>query len=259
MNRRGRLYRNCLISILSASFLFGCFTTPNLAQVQPTFAPGLANTIAVRTMLANPNLIKLVYTQTPTLTWTASPTIEPSPTRAVTHTPTLADSVDTSTPTLTTAPSETPLPSSTPAPTSTPACKNSAEFVRDITIPDGARVQPGQYFTKIWLLRNNGTCTWNEFYAMKNFSGESMGVKAPQLLQRTVDPGETAQIAIDLVAPNQEGTHLGYWILQDDQGIAFESIRQEYLFFWVMIDVRKRSLLDNLGLGDSDEGGCKFG
>lgn len=46
-------------------------------------------------------------------------------------------------------------------------CTLDAEFVADLTIPDGTIVVPGEYLIKKWLIRNNGTCDWGagfEFY-----------------------------------------------------------------------------------------------
>ncbi len=36
-----------------------------------------------------------------------------------------------------------------------------AEFVEDVTFPDGSHVQPGTKFVKRWLLMNTGTHAWS--------------------------------------------------------------------------------------------------
>ena len=36
-----------------------------------------------------------------------------------------------------------------------------AQFVRDVTVPDGTTFLPGATFTKTWRLKNAGTCTWS--------------------------------------------------------------------------------------------------
>ena len=41
---------------------------------------------------------------------------------------------------------------------------DSAQFVSDLSIPDGSSVAPGAAFTKTWRLLNNGTCTWGPSY-----------------------------------------------------------------------------------------------
>lgn len=45
----------------------------------------------------------------------------------------------------------TPIP-----PTNTPQPCDQADFVQDVSIPDGTRMLPGQAFTKTWRLRNVG-------------------------------------------------------------------------------------------------------
>ncbi|PIU90073.1 MAG: hypothetical protein COS63_04110, partial [Anaerolineae bacterium CG06_land_8_20_14_3_00_57_67] len=46
-----------------------------------------------------------------------------------------------------------------------------AQFVADITVPDGASFAPGAAFTKTWRLKNIGTCTWTTSYALVFVSG----------------------------------------------------------------------------------------
>ena len=43
------------------------------------------------------------------------------------------------------------LPSSASA---AQACTDRAQFLADVTVPDGTRFDPGQAFTKTWKLRN---------------------------------------------------------------------------------------------------------
>ena len=37
---------------------------------------------------------------------------------------------------------------------------DQAQFVSDLTAPDGSSFAPGAAFTKTWRLMNIGTCTW---------------------------------------------------------------------------------------------------
>jgi len=59
-------------------------------------------------------------------------------------------------PTSTTAASPTPVPSSTPVPSATSVC-DQAQYIKDVTIPDGSTFAPGATFTKTWRLKNAGT------------------------------------------------------------------------------------------------------
>ncbi len=266
MNQRKRIFNYCAIYILGVFLLFGCLNPSYTQQIQAS-VPGLAYTMAVQTMVADPNLVNLVYTSTPTPTWTTSPTmVEITPSLEITQTLLAKELVEIQAPALdpthqdTPPPSSTPLPSLTPIPTSTPTCSNSADFVRDITIPDGTRLLPGQNFTKIWLVKNTGTCAWKETYSIDNFSGEPMGMGSPQLLRRIINPGDFVEITVDLVAPKTEGSFQGYWSLQDDNGESLKNTNEELFFFWVIIDVRKKGIADILGLGGSGSsnglGGC---
>ena len=36
-----------------------------------------------------------------------------------------------------------------------------AQFITDVTVPDGAKYEPGATFKKTWRLKNIGTCTWD--------------------------------------------------------------------------------------------------
>ncbi|MEE8567295.1 MAG: NBR1-Ig-like domain-containing protein, partial [Anaerolineales bacterium] len=71
-----------------------------------------------------------------------------------------------------------PEPSSTPTitPTATPdkASCDRAEYVSDVTIVDDTTFTPGATFTKVWRMRNVGTCTWTNSYALVFVDGEQM-------------------------------------------------------------------------------------
>ena len=50
-----------------------------------------------------------------------------------------------------------------------------AQFVADVTVPDGTRYDPGATFTKTWRLKNIGTCTWTTSYTLVFDSGDADG------------------------------------------------------------------------------------
>ena len=50
-----------------------------------------------------------------------------------------------------------------------------AEFIEDVTIPDGTRVGPGKPFTKTWRLMNVGKTTWTREYSLVFIDGDLMG------------------------------------------------------------------------------------
>lgn len=146
------------------------------------------------------------------------------------------------TPTWTPAgiPTATPLIEPTPLPgTATPtACTNRAEFVADVTIPDGTVLSPGAAFNKMWRLRNSGTCTWDSGYALIFASGYIMDGPPAQPLPGVVAPGASVDLTISLIAPTTSGTYRGEWKLRTPQGEVFGLGEQGERSFWVEIAVQ---------------------
>ncbi|MGW8252143.1 MAG: NBR1-Ig-like domain-containing protein, partial [Anaerolineales bacterium] len=145
---------------------------------------------------------------------TATPTMQPTPTA--------------------TLPLPTPLP---PTPTSVPILCDHAGFIDDVTIADGTTFSPGAEFTKIWRLKNIGSCTWNSSYSLEFVSGDSMRNNRSLPLPGNVRPGETVDLAVDLLAPAGEGKYRGYWMLSDADGELFGIGKQADKSFWVEIKV----------------------
>jgi hypothetical protein len=137
-------------------------------------------------------------------------------------------------PTFTSTPTETPLPV-TPSPTPIPC--NWAQFIKDVTVPDGSEFSPGTSFTKVWRLKNIGTCSWTEDYSMVFMRGSQMGGNSPSPLTSIVRPGETIDLSVDLIAPNSEGDYRGDWALEDDEGVQFGVGPNQDQPYWVKITV----------------------
>jgi hypothetical protein len=98
-------------------------------------------------------------------------------------------------------------------------CDNSV-YVSDVTIPDGTVFEPGATFTKTWGIQNTGTCTWSSSYNIVFSNGEDMSGEATSIGQ-SVAPGSTAEISVELIAPEADGTYTGYWILENGSDTAF--------------------------------------
>jgi hypothetical protein len=107
----------------------------------------------------------------------------------------------------------------------------------DVTIPDDTKMQPGQTFTKIWRLQNVGTCTWTSAYTAGHFSGEAMTLQMTVPLPRQVAPGESVDLAVDMVAPQTPGTFQSNWKLKNPQGGWFGIGPNAGSPFWVRIVV----------------------
>jgi hypothetical protein len=116
------------------------------------------------------------------------------------------------------APTPTPIPP-TPTPPVVPC--DQAGFVSDGTVPDGTRLKSSAAFTKVWIVRNLGTCTWAEDYALVFFDGELMAGKSPITLGRELAPGDSMEISVNLVAPAAGGVYTSRWMLHNSSGDAF--------------------------------------
>ncbi len=97
----------------------------------------------------------------------------------------------------------------------TPSCINRAELIKALNILDNAALDAGQSFAKIWRIKNAGTCTWSAGYALAFYSGEQMGGQASIPLPSVVQPGDTVDLRVDLVAPLNQTSYTGNWVLQD--------------------------------------------
>ena len=117
----------------------------------------------------------------------------------------------------------TPVPTLPGSPTLTPtplSCSDRAQFVTDVTIPDGTTLAPNQTFNKVWRLKNIGTCTWNTDYKLTFISGESMSA-GDTPLQQSVVPNATVDAGINMTAPGTVGSYRGYWELKNSSGRVF--------------------------------------
>jgi len=130
-------------------------------------------------------------------------------------------------------------PTATPTPTTTPtrfiSC-NKAAFVADVTIPDGTSFSPGFQFTKVWRLRNVGTCTWTTSYSLDFYRGDEMAGK-PINIPSPVAPGQTVDIAVNLVAPQLSSSYRGDWMLRSPSGALFGAGANGTTPIWVNINV----------------------
>ena len=96
----------------------------------------------------------------------------------------------------------------TPLATATTNC-NLAQFVTDVTIPDGTIMTPNQAFTKKWRIRNIGSCVWNGYNLVFD-SGDAMGGPASKAIA-AVNPGQEVDLEVNLTAPAAPGNYKGYW------------------------------------------------
>ena len=118
------------------------------------------------------------------------------------------------------------VPTLTPPP---PPCVDGMAFVQDLTFDDNnmknpPALQPGQPFTKSWRVRNSGTCPWTPGYMLTYVRGNNPlaqmgGQPAPVVGQ--VNPGQTYDFSVNLVAPVPPGIYQGFWQMRNANGVPF--------------------------------------
>jgi len=146
-------------------------------------------------------------------------------------------------------PTSTPLPATaTPVPaTNTPLPTATAvsycdwvAFVKDVTIPDGTRFSSGDTFTKIWRIKNRGTCTWTPDYMLVFVGGEQLGATSAMRLSSYVAPGQSVDVSVTLTAPDKRGHYVGYWMLRNSSGVLFGYGDNANKAFYVDINVENQ-------------------
>ncbi len=209
MNRKiTTLWLLAMTAVLGLACTFSQFaipTTPGNDQI---------STVAAQTVAALHSLTPSPTETPPSPSPTASET--PSPTATTFYTPTTA-----------------------PSATATPIPCNWAAFVKDISVPDGTQMEPGQSFTKTWRLRNIGRCTWDEGYRLVFSNGEQMSGPDSVELEKAVAVDSTIDISVKLKAPSDRGRHQGFWRLRGNSGALFGIGPTADGAIWVDINVAR--------------------
>ena len=176
-------------------------------------------------------LLSACGSQAPDATATSAAT----ETLAATSTAPATETLATTEVTATTSPEAgTATPAAT-RPPNAPDCTNSASFVADVTIPDNTEIVGAETFTKTWRIMNTGTCIWASDYTLSHYSDQIMNAPASVPLPVTF-PGQTADISVELTAPNSIGTHRANFVIQNPAGLIM-SINDDSRL-WLIINVR---------------------
>ena len=181
------------------------------ASIQKSFTPTYTPT---DTFTPGPPTATSTNTRTPTATNTQIPSLTPNPSSTITETPTL-----TTFPTLTRIPSggtggDDDDDDTSPPPT--PDCY-AARLIRVLTIPDDAVLPTETVFTKVWHIRNSGTCTWDNKIRFAWVDGATFGVPKNNPLPKEVKPGKDIIIALEMTAPASPGKYRSRWGLFDER------------------------------------------
>lgn len=100
------------------------------------------------------------------------------------------------------------------------ACQHDADFVADITIPDNTPIERKTPFVKTWRVRNSGACKWEGNIELVFLHGDRMSAPGQAPVAATA-PGETVDISVVFVSPDQAGIYTSTWQLRSPQGILF--------------------------------------
>ena len=98
-------------------------------------------------------------------------------------------------------------------------CHDST-YIKDMTIPDGTIMAPGEKFVKTWKFQNTGSCTWESDFSIVFVDGNDMNGSDTDI-DTTVYVNKRAEISVSLRAPTKAGTYVGYWQLADEYGNTF--------------------------------------
>jgi hypothetical protein len=123
-----------------------------------------------------------------------------------------------------------------PAGVSAATC-DQAQFVADVTVPDGTKFEPGATFKKTWRLKNIGACAWTTSYSLVFDTGAQMGAPASIKFPSEVKPGQTIDISVDMTAPTTAGRYIGYWKFKNASGVLFGIGAGANKAWWVEINV----------------------
>ena len=96
----------------------------------------------------------------------------------------------------------------------------SAAYVEDVTIDDGTVMEPGEEFSKVWKIRNIGSCDWKPTFGIAFDMGDAMGGMR-NTIKKTVVAGDAVSVSVHLTAPEEEGVYTGYWRMTTKDGEAF--------------------------------------
>lgn len=222
-----------LLSILAVVLICGAAALAGYLFLQrsggaPIQAPEAAYTQAAQTIIAQATIdagstavAQLTQVAQASSTSAVFPTytLLPTVTQAVFPSPTLAWVTPTSPPNPTIIVQTVVVP---PSPTTGPVTPcNRAAFVADVTIPDGTTLPPNTPFTKIWRVRNTGSCTWNSSYALVFNNGTPMTDNRTIPIPRTVYPNEEVDLGVEMRSPSAPGTYTSNWLLRDPAGYRF--------------------------------------
>jgi hypothetical protein len=117
---------------------------------------------------------------------------------AMTPSPAPATATNTPQPPTETLAATTAVPTVAATTPATSAGGDKAQWVADVSIPDGTNMTPGQTFTKTWRLQNTGTSTWSTAYSLVFVTGAPMTTTTKVPLTQQVGPGQSIDVSVNM-------------------------------------------------------------
>ncbi|MGE5220832.1 MAG: NBR1-Ig-like domain-containing protein [Omnitrophica WOR_2 bacterium] len=208
------LQKACVFYITIATLLSACGfnrATPAATQMDAsaalTAAAGTAQARLTQLYQSTPSPAPATpapQTTTPALT-SQAPTLQV--TNAVTSTQNISATL--------------PAATATSGPTTGAPSGDKAQFVIDLSIPDGTVVAPDASFKKTWKVKNIGTTTWSTSYTLVHVSQDPLQGPKSVAMPKEVVPGDTVDISVELTAPSENGKYTSYWNFGNAQGKLF--------------------------------------
>uniref|UniRef100_A0A061RMH4 Next to BRCA1 gene 1 protein n=1 Tax=Tetraselmis sp. GSL018 TaxID=582737 RepID=A0A061RMH4_9CHLO len=96
-------------------------------------------------------------------------------------------------------------------------CKPKVRMVEDVTLPDGAKVLPGQTVVKTWRLRNSGCLPWDPTgcgLVLLWVGGDGLGAPpaTPQCVSsKAPEEDEEVEVSVTLKVPEKPGRYTAYF------------------------------------------------
>lgn len=216
-----------LCLLVASSLLFAaCSPQQATTPAAPTIDANVIYTQAAQTVQAGQALTQAAKppTQVPTETSQPTATMEPAIAAGLTSTANAAVSPGDDQTGLATATPEsniTPLvlATATKAIVVQPpaATGDKCEWVKNIPA-DNTEIPKNASFDALIRVKNSGTTTWNERYALRYYAGEKMGAPSDFYVQGEVKPNSTYDFVFSMKAPNSTGKKEVLLVVQNPDG-----------------------------------------
>lgn len=196
-----------LLAIVALAFVFlNIYSNPN-STFNPFPPPTMPANIVIPTSTVTPILLPATWTPKPEAMTEAHSLATPIP--SITNFTLITG-------TYTSTPSETP-PALEIVPSDTP---NGKKYSCEISVDkplDGSLVDYGINFNGQWVIKNEGTETWDHTQVQARYiTGTKLQTKKDFVnLPRDVAPGSSVGLSLDMTVPSDVGTYYATWGLME--------------------------------------------